>query len=372
MRRALEKFFRYWAQILALLLIPIVVALAIAWKQPPQYEASATLWALQRYSIIGATGPESDLTSTPATTQSTAVSELLQSRTFDLAIAKNTNLASTFDAATRADPNKLDQAIVQELSTKVTTTAVGYNLYQIVYDNKDPKIAQQVVTAIVDQFGVTATGYSIVEAKQLIQAYQAQLGPAQQSAFQASQVAANYLASHPLAATRGDPTYSLFLQQELGAQANANTIQSDITQLNLQLANIAGGQSGLYRIIDSPKVSSQPVSPAKTLALGGGIGAGVGLLAAILFFVMVMRRDRSPYSVDDLSRFTELPVALELPLLQPALVGAAVKIHPALLERVNTLDQVEAPVHVEASAHTEAPEDAEAPEHAEVLEAFGA
>ncbi len=366
MRRSLEKFFRYWAQILALLLIPIVVALAIAWKQPPQYEASATLWALQRYSIIGATGPEADLTSTPATTQATAVTDLLQSRTFDLAIAKETNLASMFDAATRADPNKLDQAIVQELSTKVTSTAAGYNLYQIVYDNKNPKIAQQVVAAIVDRFGVYATGYSIVEAKQLIQAYQSQLGPAQQNAFQSSQVAANYLASHPLAATRGDPTYSLFLQQELGAQANVNTIQSDITQLNLQLASIGGNQSGLYRVIDPPKVNSQPVSPVKTLALAGGIGAGVGLLAAILFCVTVMRRDRSAYTVDDLSRFTELPVALELPLLKPALVAAAIQTRPALAERAETSEHVEAPEDMET------PEHAETAEHAGVLEAYGA
>ncbi len=333
MRRTLELAFRHWAQVTALLIIPILVALAIAWVQPRQYEASATLWALQRYSIIGATGPEADLTATPATTQATAVAELLQTRSFDLAAAKGTGLASTFDAATRANQSKLDDAIQQELSTKVTATPVGYNLFQIIYDNKDPKIAQQVITAVVDQFGVVATGFSSAEAKRLIQAYQTELAPATKNAYAASQAAANYLAAHPHATAQNDPTYSQLLLEAQGAQTNMSNIQGNITQLNLELVTVASGSSALYSVVDPPNVNSQPVSRVKTLALGGGIGVGVGLLAVTLLLVTLTRRDRSAYTPEDLTRITNLPIALELPRLTPAFITASLRIHPALPAR---------------------------------------
>src|SRR5579859_4107411 len=101
MRRVLELIFRHWAKILGLLIIPVIISLGIVYVQPRAYEASTTLWALQRYSVIGATGPEADLTATPASTQATAVQELLQTRSFSLSVANETGLASTFPAATR-------------------------------------------------------------------------------------------------------------------------------------------------------------------------------------------------------------------------------------------------------------------------------
>lgn len=333
MRRTLEMLFRYWAQFAALLAIPTVIAFAIAWAQPRQYEASATLWAIQRYYVIGATGPETDLNSTPAATQATAVTELLQTRSFDLAVAKETTLASTFGATTRADPNKLDDAIQQELSTKVTVTPTGYDLFQIIYDNKDPKVAEQVVAATVDQFGVIATGYSSIEARQLIQMYQTQLGTAKKNSNAASQAAATYLTSHPLANPQNDPTYSQLYQQAQAAQANVANIESNITQLDQQLALVASGSSGLYEVIDPSRANSKPISRVKTLALGGGIGAGVGLLAITLLLVTLMRRDRSAYTPDDLARMTALPVALELPALTPAFITATMQTYRALPKR---------------------------------------
>ncbi|HEU0026291.1 MAG TPA: hypothetical protein VFQ25_04175 [Ktedonobacterales bacterium] len=335
MRRTLELIFRHGVIIAALLIIPIVTALAFVWAQPRQYEGTATLWALQRYSVIGATGPEADLNSTPASTQVTALTELLQAHSFDLAVAKQTDLASTFDAATRADPRKLNDAIEHELSTKVIPTAVGYNLFQITYDNKSPKIAQQVVAAVVGEFEAQATSFSIAEAKQLIQAYQGQLLQAKQAASEATRVAANYAASHPGAQAFTDPAYSQLLQQAQAAQTNADALQANINQLQSQLATVGNGTGGLYSIVDAPNVDSKPVSRAKGFLLGGGIGLAVGLLVTTLLLVALMRRDRSIYSSEDLRRLIQLPITLELTEL-PSDVAAAVAApaQPALLERI--------------------------------------
>src|SRR5215472_11846218 len=102
-------FRRKWA-LLTLLVLPLLVSLAIAYKLPRQYQASAGLWALRRYEIIGATGPESDLTNTPATTQATTLQELLQSRSFALAVAYATDLPRHISASS-SDPQALQDAL---------------------------------------------------------------------------------------------------------------------------------------------------------------------------------------------------------------------------------------------------------------------
>jgi uncharacterized protein involved in exopolysaccharide biosynthesis len=335
MRRVLEIVFSHWMKFIALLVIPIIIALTIVWVQPRQYEATATLWALQRYSVIGATGPEANLYATPASTQATALEELLQTRSFDLDVANETNLASAFDAATRADPNKLDDAIVQEISTKVISSAVGVNLYQITYDNKDPRIAKQIVSAVLDQFGVSATSFSIAEGKQLLQIYNDQLTQAQKASDDATKAAASYFVDHPNATTATDPIYSQLLQQARGAQANVANLQGQITKLDQSLATSANGSISLYKIVDEPRVDGRPISRVKTLALGGGIGVAVGLLAITLLLVALMRRDRSAYSSDDLRRIIDLPVALELPQFSSAIVAATMRRPTALPGRVS-------------------------------------
>src|SRR5947209_2703031 len=96
---------------------------------PHKYQSTASLWAFRRYVIIGATGPESDLSSTPAQTQATALSELLQSRSFALLVAKGTDLAPTLSLSSSvlADPQLLDDALVNDISHNVVVTAQGYN-----------------------------------------------------------------------------------------------------------------------------------------------------------------------------------------------------------------------------------------------------
>ena len=89
MRRTLEAIFRHPLQLILLLVLFPTIGVAIAYFLVPRtYQATASLWALHRYEIIGTTGPESDLTSTPAQTQATALSELLQTRSFALTIAQ--------------------------------------------------------------------------------------------------------------------------------------------------------------------------------------------------------------------------------------------------------------------------------------------
>lgn len=323
MRRILELIFRHWLKLITLLTIPVVIAVGIVWFQPRQYEATATLWALQRYAVIGASGAEANLFATPASTQATALTELLQTRSFDLSIAKQTKLASTFDSATRADPNKLGDAIVQELSTKVVPSAIGFDLYSITYASKDPDVAHQVVNAVVDQFGAAATSFSVAEANQLLKTYQDELTQAQKSASDATQAATGYALAHPNSTAQNDAVYSMLAQNEQGAQATVANIDGQITKLNQQLATIGSASNSLYKVVDAPRVNSRAISRTKTLALGGGVGLAVGLLAMTILLVLLSRRDRSVYSQSELSQIVAAPVVLELPHLTTSIARAA-------------------------------------------------
>src|SRR5947209_2645438 len=172
LRRNLEIIFRQPKQFLVLLVLLPVVSLVVVYFLPRSYQSSATLWAFHRYIVIGTTGPESDLLSTPAATQATALSELLQSRSFALSIANATSLASTLDANLQRDPQHRDDALFNDISQNVQVGAQGYNLFIITYVNRNPHIAQQVVQAVIQNFGLQSQGFSVVEGQKLLENYQ--------------------------------------------------------------------------------------------------------------------------------------------------------------------------------------------------------
>src|SRR5215831_2159204 len=114
MRRALEVIFRHPVQLLMLIVLFPVIGVAVVYVMVPRtYQSTASLWALQRYFVIGSTGPESDLLSTPAQTQATALTELLQTRAFVDSVAKGIDLAPTLGLASSVlnNPQQLEETL---------------------------------------------------------------------------------------------------------------------------------------------------------------------------------------------------------------------------------------------------------------------
>jgi uncharacterized protein involved in exopolysaccharide biosynthesis len=308
-------FRRKWA-LLALLVVPMLISLAIAYKLPRQYQASAGLWASRRYEIIGATGPESDLTNTPATTQATTLQELLQTRSFALAVAYATDLPKHIGVS-GSNPETLQDALYTNISTNVVVTAVGYNYFQITYTNTDRQVALQVVRAVVSHYGTESNSQATAEGEQLLVSYESQLKVVQQQANQAAQAVAAYLQQQQLTLdqAQSDPKYQLLSGQASQANATLLNIENNIDTVNQQLATLSGQSTGLYQTIDAPTVPSQPQSRAKTLLLGGGIGLIIGLLASIGYYLLLSRMDQSIYSPSDIPDITEYPVLVQIPRL---------------------------------------------------------
>lgn len=327
MGRVLEAIFRRPLQLLMLIaMLPVVSVAVIYIFMPRSYTSTASLWALQRYVVIGATGPESDLQATPAETQAAALSELLQSRAFALSVANSTDLASTLSDATRTNPQFRDDALYTEVSTTVQVVAQGTNLFTITYQNHNPYIAQQVVQSVVQQYGSQSIQLTLTEGKQLLDSYQTQLVQAKQQAAEATKAVTEYLATHPSLAqlilrtnvqnaVLTDSQYALLYSQAQQTQTNVANIQTSIATINQELAAQGTDSNSLFKVLDAPVVPDKSVSRTKTYLIGGGAGLGVALMACILYLLLVVRRDKSVYTPLDLHKVTELPVVLQLPNL---------------------------------------------------------
>jgi hypothetical protein len=291
---------------------------------PRTYQSTASLWALQRYFVIGSTGPESDLLSTPAETQATALTELLQTRSFVDSVVKGIDLASTLglDSAVLNDPQQLEEDLFNEISKHVVVTPSAYNLFSISYANRDPMIAQQIVASVIARYGTQGLGLSVVEGQNLLGSYKTQLASASKDLNDAVNTETQYAGSHPnlnLAQMANDPQYALLDAQRVQAQAKVQNLQNTINTIQQSISTQGTQVETLFQVIDTPQYL--PVSRTKYYLFGGGIGLAVALLACVMYLVITVRRDRGIYSPDDFQDLVAFPIIMHLPNLKPATVS---------------------------------------------------
>lgn len=315
MIKLLEAIFRRFILLLLLLLVPIIIGLGIGYIMPPSYQASATLWALDRFQVIGSTGPESNLQATPATTQTDALTELLQSRAFDISVGQATDLKSTFSAQDLSNSQKLDDAYVADISKNVVATANGTNIYEISYKNGNARIAAQVLQAVITQFQSQGEQFSIVQGQSLLAQDQAQLGKLQDDANTAAANEASYLANHPGATTTNDPQYALLDGERMQAQTTLQNMQATIAGLQQDVASQSAGGGAFFKVLDPPVQPDTALSRSKNLTTTGGIGVAVGLIICILYILIIVRRDRALYTPLDVEKATSYPIIMQLPQL---------------------------------------------------------
>jgi capsular polysaccharide biosynthesis protein len=313
MTKVIEILFRNKGKLLALLLLPILVSGVVVFFLPRTYQATARLWALHRYAVVSATGIESDLQSTEAMTQATALNEFLQTRSFDLAVAKDTDLAKHVGVP-QSDTQDLQDALYAEISTHVVVTPSSQYLFTITYSNADPLVAMQVVKAVITNFSTASTAYATKEGAQLLSSYQVQLTVAQQQADSATQKVADYLQAHnlTLATAQSDPQYQALSAQATQALTALGTVKTTINTINQQLASL---ETSLYKTVDAPTLPTKPEARTKSLLLGGGVGLAIGLLGCIGYLLILVRLDQSIYSTADLPAITDYPVLIQIPRL---------------------------------------------------------
>ena len=324
MRRTLEAVFRHPIQLLTLLIVLPIAGVAVAYFMVPRtYSVTASLWALHRYEIIGATGPESDLTSTPAQTQVTALNELLQTHTFVDAVVKGVDLAPTLNLSTSVtnDPQQLENAYFTEISKHVVSTPQAYNLFEVSYTNPNPQIAHQIVASVISQFGAQSLGISVVEGQNLLASYQVQLANAERASNIAATAEAHYASAHPTSKLTNDPQLASLDAAVVQAQTTVQNIQTTINTIQGSIGALGTNKSTLFQVLDLPQSPDRPVSRSKSYLMGGGAGLAVALLASVLFVVILVRRDHPINSEAELRQVVPSPLIMQLPKLSPATIS---------------------------------------------------
>ncbi len=313
----LEAIFRHPLRLLLLVLLLPGLSVAVAFFLPRSYQATASLWALRRYVVIGATGPESDLQSTPAQTQANALTELLQSRAFDLAVASQGDLVSTLSPSDQADPQLRDDALVHDLSTNAIVTATGSNLFVITYTNKSAVVAQKVVQAIVENFDKQTQALTLQEAQLLLDAYNSQLDQAKKDEAAAAAAEAKYIRDNNLTPQElaTDPEYGVLHAQTQQAQTTVLNLETQIDTLNQEVATQGNGTQGFFNVLDSPILPTHPVSRVKVLLIAGVLGLVLALLSCLFYVLILVRRDHSVYRQHELEQVASYPILMEMPLL---------------------------------------------------------
>jgi len=327
LERILEAIFRRPLQLLIVIALLPVISVGIMYFLPRSYQATATLWALRRYEVIGASGPESNLLATPAETQATALTELLQSRYFALSVAKATSLASTLDAQTRANPQLRDDTMSADLSKQVIVASQGYNLFVVTYVNKNPLVAQQVVQSVVQNFSLQSQDFSVAEGQRLIDSYRTELAKAKQDATSAAAAESKYSLDHPELkgqALQADPQYALLHAQTQQAQTTLGNIQSTIATINQQISTQGTSTDTFFKVLDPPN-DIRGVSRTKTYLTAGGVGLGIALLACVLYIIISARLDRTLRTLRDIQKVTSLPIVTQLPHLNERIMPLLIK-----------------------------------------------
>jgi len=323
MYRLLETIFRYPLRLLTILVLLPVIGVGIAYFVfPHTYEAAARLWAYQRFGVITSTGTDTNLYETPAQTQAIALSELLNTRSFALSVAHGIDIAPTLQLSSDvlSNPQKLDDAVFANISKNVLVTPLEYSLYTITYISTSAVVAQEIVASVVNQFSTQGIQYAYGDAQRLLQIYQGQLVQTKQAAAQALDAEQAYLQAHPELRRPGiaplnDPQYAALDAQRQQAQADEKNVETNITSLTQQLSAEGTNLESFFKELDNPLVPIQPQSRTKQFLTAGGVGLGVGIIACLVFLLILVRRDRAVYIPRDLENLVDFPIVMEIPQL---------------------------------------------------------
>ncbi len=322
MNRLLEVIFSRLKRLLFLLVLLPLIGLAVAFFLPRSFQVKATIWALQPFQIVGQTAIAGGVSSTagpttPAGTQVAALTELLQTKSFALAVAKKTSIQSTLHVS---DPNDADDMVFQEISSHVKVTTQGDDTFIISYTSTDSYIAQQVVTSVIQNYAIQGQALIISLGQKSIASYQPQLVDAQNQVQQTTQAEANFLQSHAGATLANDPQYAQLDAQRIQAQTQLQNIQTSVDNIKSQISVASTGPDSLFKVIDAPTMPTKPVSRTLPLLIGAGVGLSVALLASLLYIIILVRRDNAIYTISDLKNISTLPVSMQLPHLEPQTV----------------------------------------------------
>lgn len=329
MERYVETFFRFkWVFLFILVLVPTLgVGYAIDQRQV-LYQSTGTVWA-DKPAYLDIATTDWNIYISAAENQAGNVSEFLQTNSFALDVLGQTDLRSSLTTPALA------QTTLTDLRKNVSIRPIGTHLIAISYSDTQPKVAQQVVQAIIDTFDKEVLSSATAQNSVALSFYQKKLQDATTKANDTTASLRAYLGAHPelLQGSTGSqaqvsqlvanaafaaqhPDLVKLVQDQQADVKLEQQYQDQVNQIEFSQSSQSVGTAQSFRIMDAPTVPTQPVSSKKKMALEIGIAVGAALGFVTGGVVIFSLLDGTLRSASLASARLQLPVFVTVPLLQ--------------------------------------------------------
>ncbi|MDQ6671985.1 MAG: hypothetical protein M3069_14795 [Chloroflexota bacterium] len=339
MRKLLEAFFRH--KLLLLLppiLIPAIVGPVALLTNPPVYLASETIW-VDRPTYLNY-NDNSTPWLTPSQIQSARVSELLQTRAFQMEVAKRTTSLAPLIGSVAGE-----QRIQTLLTRSVVVGRGGDHVLLIQVQVPTAQLAYELAGAVVDAYQEKNAVDQSDQASAAVSYYQSRIQEAEKQLARSGQDLRRYLATQAAnsdatgladssianlpAATALDPRLGALQATVQTSQTDLNQARSALTQAQRDASAALEGQQLGFQVLDPPVMPISATRQLRKIAIYPIAAIAAGLALSAILLVLIVASDRSVRSEADV--MTGVRVLGVIPALK--LKGARKKLGPVATRR---------------------------------------
>jgi uncharacterized protein involved in exopolysaccharide biosynthesis len=301
--RFLRTLLQHWyLYLVPIILIPILVTV-YGFDKLTLYNSTATLYVDKSVLLSSDQNPYL----TPAQNEATEMQQLLSSESFVVTVAAKTDLAQRYNLNTETGKAQANTRIVTEVA--IAASGVGPNILAITVSDKEPHLAQQIVTALLAYYQSYYMTHRLDRLLQLQTYYKGQWQTAFSALAQDNAHLQDYCRQHLDACVPTAPIDTALAQlqsQQAQDQKRVTDFQAQLDEIASEMAATSTVASGLFTVTDPPTVPLRPSLEKKKLLetyTGGGLAAALALVALIVFIRTQL--DRKVYAEDDLQIIQE-------------------------------------------------------------------
>lgn len=317
--RILESFFRHrWLYCLPPLLMVGVAAAYILFK-PPVYNVSGRLFVEKETLLASLTASDQNaaMWRTPAQVTVSEMNELIATQAFVRSVIQRSDLEAKMSGGAEA----INEAFT-EFRTSTTVRELGDKLVEIEVENKNGRLAQQLVVATMDAYVQWKINNDYQESVAAQQFFANLLKPYEQEQQQARDVLKSYLESNPEPVRGERPLEEKTEIEQLQAAVTradekVNTTQKNEEDARLAVAKAESVVRQTYVVIDTPEVPQSVRLSLKDALKTSAIFVVVGLFLSIVGVALGAAVDRSFRFTTDVAYMLNLPVLAMVPVMRP-------------------------------------------------------
>jgi len=329
--RLAETFYRHPFLVLGPLVFSVVLSGFLILLEPRQYEAVAVLKAART------TLEDSQTRQSPSDVIADLMLADLGTRSFPLTVAEKSGLLAAdlpqpgiYGVIERIVPHAPDsqseheEHAIKAIHAAIKVDAIGPDTIHVTVVTTDPSLAAGIANAMMHQFVETEVGTRRLKAQNKVALFKDMVNQQETALTIAEKNLRDYVAANPGQRTAEDTTLRR-LQREMDlAKSSIERTLPLLNEAQLRSAEIDRPDQSGFTVIDEATVPYRPMGRLKTIGLGLGAGAVLGLVISALVLFVFTVADSSVRREEELERLLGA---------KPAGVVPAVKATPRVVSR---------------------------------------